>query len=59
MLREEVTWAWAAAVLARAGAPWAEKVAQERAVLLASIHMEADEMVWRVSLLNGELVAAC
>jgi hypothetical protein len=33
--------------------------AQEWAVLLASAHMEADEAVRRVSLLEGELVAAC
>jgi hypothetical protein len=37
----------------------ARRVAQERAALLASTHIEADEAVWMVSLLEGELVVVC
>jgi hypothetical protein len=39
--------------------PRAERVAQEGAALLASAHVEADEVVRRVFLLDGKHVAAC
>jgi type II secretory pathway component PulM len=42
-LQEEATQVWVAAVMAEACAAWAEKMAQERAVLLATAHGEADE----------------
>jgi hypothetical protein len=48
-LREEVTRARAAAVMAEARIAWVEKMAQERAILLAA---------QRVSILEGELMAA-
>jgi hypothetical protein len=57
-LQEEVTRLRAAAVMAGTRATWAERVAQERVVFLASSHIEVDEAVRRVSLLEGKLVAA-
>jgi hypothetical protein len=48
-LREEVTRARAAAVMAEARIAWVEKMAQERAILLAA---------QRVSILEGELMTA-
>jgi hypothetical protein len=42
-LQEEATRVWVAAVMAEACAAWAEKMAQERAILLATAHGEADE----------------
>jgi hypothetical protein len=57
-LQEEVTRLWAAAVMAGTRATWAERVAPEKVVFLASSHIEVDEAVRRVSLLEGKLVAA-
>jgi hypothetical protein len=56
-LREEVTRARAATIMAGTRATWVERVAKERAILLASTCIEVDEVVQRVSLLEGELVA--
>jgi hypothetical protein len=56
-LQEEVTQVHATAIMVGAQTPRAERVAQERDVLLASACVEADEAVQRVSLLEGELVA--
>jgi hypothetical protein len=58
-LQEEVTRARAIIVMAETRATRAERVAQERVVLLASTHVEVDEAVRTVSLLEGELVVAC
>jgi hypothetical protein len=57
-LREEVTHARVAAVLAEARAAWVEEIAHERAVLLAIAQEEADEAAQRFSILEGELRAA-
>jgi hypothetical protein len=43
--------------MAEAYAAWSEKMAQERAVLLATAHGEAEEAAQRVSALKGKLVA--
>jgi hypothetical protein len=43
--------------MAEAYAAWAEKMAQERAVLLATAHGEVEEAAQRVSALKGKLVA--
>jgi hypothetical protein len=56
-LQEEVTRARAVGHYGGIRATRAERVAQEKVVLLASTHVEADEVVRRVSLLEGELVA--
>jgi hypothetical protein len=48
-LREEVTRARVAAVMAEARIAWVEKMAQERAILLVA---------QRVSILEGELITA-
>jgi hypothetical protein len=42
-----------------ARAAQAERMAQEKAVLLATTHGEADEVAQRVFILEGELVAMC
>jgi hypothetical protein len=55
-LREEVTRVRAAGIMAETCAARAEKMAQETAVLLATVHDEADEMAQRVCALEGELV---
>jgi hypothetical protein len=44
------------AIMAGAWTDWAERMAQERAVLLAFAHVEANEAARNVSLLEGELV---
>jgi hypothetical protein len=56
-LWEEVTRAWVAAVMVEARAAQAEKISQERSVLLATAHGEADMVARRVSVLESELVA--
>jgi hypothetical protein len=56
-LQEEVTRARVATVMAEARATQAEKMAQESFVLLATAHGEADMVAWRVSVLEGELMA--
>jgi hypothetical protein len=56
-LREEVTWARTAAIMAGAYAAQVKRMAQERIVLLATTHGEADEVAQKVSALEGELVA--
>jgi hypothetical protein len=55
--REEVTRARAAVVMAETCAALAEKMAKERVVLPATACGEADEAAWRVSALEGELMA--
>jgi hypothetical protein len=57
-LQEEVTQARAAIVMAETRAARAERMAQERAVLLATSRGEADEVAQRASALEGELVVA-
>jgi hypothetical protein len=57
-LREEVTQARAAIVMAETRAARVERMAQERAVLLATSRSEADEVAQRASALEGELVVA-
>jgi hypothetical protein len=56
-LQEEVTWAWAAPVMAETHAARSERMAQERVILLATARAKADEVAQRVSALEGELVA--
>jgi hypothetical protein len=56
-LWEEVTRVWVAAIMAETRAARAEKMAQERAVLLATVHSEVDEVAERISILEGDLVA--
>jgi hypothetical protein len=56
-LQEDVTRAWAIVVLAETHAARAEKMAQERLILMATAHGEADEATQRVSALEGELAA--
>jgi hypothetical protein len=56
-LWEEVTRVWVAAIMAETRAARAEKMAQERAILLATIHSEVDEVAERISILEGDLVA--
>jgi hypothetical protein len=56
-LQEEVTRAWAAAMMAEAHLAQAEGMAQERFVLLATIHGEVDKAARRVSTLEGKLMA--
>jgi uncharacterized protein (DUF111 family) len=58
-LPEEVTRARAAAIMVEACTTQVERLAQDRAVLLATTHVEVDEVDQRVSFLEGELVAAC
>jgi hypothetical protein len=53
------TWAWASAVMAGAQTARAERMAQEKAVLLAYARGEASEAAQEISLLEGELVVAC
>jgi hypothetical protein len=53
-LWEEVSWARAAAIMAKAWAARAERMARESVILLASTHGEANEVAWKVSLLEGE-----
>jgi heterodisulfide reductase subunit A-like polyferredoxin len=57
-LREEVTWVHVAVIMARARAAWAERMAHEKAILLASAHGEADVVARKISLLEGELAVA-
>jgi hypothetical protein len=57
-IQEEVTRAWEAAVMVGPHTAKAERMAQERAVLLGTIHGEASEVAQRVSTLESELVAA-
>jgi hypothetical protein len=45
-------------VLAGSRATRAKRVNQERVVLQTSARVEADEAIWSVSLLEGELVGA-
>jgi hypothetical protein len=42
--------------MAGARAGWVEKTTQERSVMLASAHREADEVAQKACLLEGELV---
>jgi hypothetical protein len=56
-LWEEVTRVWVAAIMAETRAARAEKMAQERAVLLATVHSEVDEVAERIFILEGDLVA--
>jgi hypothetical protein len=58
-LREEVTQAQAAVVMARAHAAQAEGTTREKDVLLATIHGEAAKVTQRDSTLGDELVTAC
>jgi hypothetical protein len=55
--QEEVTWVQVATVMAEIHAARAERMAQERAILLATPRGEVDEAAQRVSTLEGELVA--
>jgi hypothetical protein len=57
-LREEVTWVWVAVIMAEARAAPAERIPQERVVLLATTHGEEDEAAQRVSALECELMVA-
>jgi hypothetical protein len=57
-LQEEVTRAWAVAIMAGARAAQAESMSQESAILLGSTRGEADEASRKVSLLDGELAVA-
>jgi hypothetical protein len=57
-LQEEVTQARVAIIMVETRAARAERMAQERAVLLATSCSEADEAAQRVSTLEGKLVAA-
>jgi hypothetical protein len=54
-LQEEATRVQAATVMAKTHAAPAERMAQKRAVLLATAHGEADNAAWRVFALKGEL----
>jgi hypothetical protein len=54
-----VTQKRAATVMAEARIARAEKLDQERVVLLAAAQREMDEAAQRVYALEGELVAAC
>jgi hypothetical protein len=56
-LWEEETQARASTVMLGARDARAEKIAQEKAALLGSAHVEVDEAAWKASLLEGELVA--
>jgi hypothetical protein len=56
-LREEVTRAWVAAIMAEARTAWVGKMAQERAVLLATARGKADVAARRSSILEGKLMA--
>jgi hypothetical protein len=56
-LQEEVTRTHVVAIMVEACAAQAERMAQERAVLLATAHGEADKVARMVSFLEGELVA--
>jgi hypothetical protein len=56
-LQEEVTWAWATAVMAEACTAQVERMAKERVIPLATAHREVDKAAQRVSFLEGELVA--
>jgi hypothetical protein len=53
----EETQARASTVMLGARDARAEKIAQEKATLLGSAHVEVDEAAWKASLLEGELVA--
>jgi hypothetical protein len=55
-LREEVTRAWATADMVETHIARAEKMAQERAILLATVCGVADKAAQRVSILEGGLV---
>jgi hypothetical protein len=57
-LREEVTRARGAIILVEARAAWVKRMPQEKVVLLATAHSEAEKAAQRVSALEGELVAA-
>jgi hypothetical protein len=56
-LREDVSRAWAPTGMVEARAARANDMAPQRAILLATIHGEVDEVAWRVSILEGELRA--
>jgi dGTP triphosphohydrolase len=56
-LQEEVTQARVAAVMAGARTAQADRMAQEKVILLATTRGEADEAAWRVSVLEDKLVA--
>jgi hypothetical protein len=55
-LWEEVTQVQAAAIMVETRAARAEMMAQERLVLLATAHGEANEAAQRVSTLDSELM---
>jgi hypothetical protein len=56
-LWKEVTQAWAATIMPETQVARAERMAQERAILLATARGEADEAAQRVSALEGKLTA--
>jgi hypothetical protein len=58
-LQEEVTWAQATALMAGVHATQAERMAQEKAVLLVTTRGEVGEVAQRVSVLENELEATC
>jgi hypothetical protein len=55
-LQEEVTRVWAVAIMSKTRAARAERMAQERVILLATTRVEADESAERVSALEGDLM---
>jgi hypothetical protein len=57
-LWEEVTRVQVATVMAEAWTAWSGMMAKEWGILLASSHMEADEVVQKVSLLEDKLAVA-
>jgi hypothetical protein len=57
-LRDEVTWAQVAAVMAEAWVARADRMAQESAILLASAHGEDSDVARKVSLVEGQLAVA-
>jgi hypothetical protein len=56
-LQKEVTQAWVATIMPETQVARAERMAQERAILLATARGEADEAAQRVSALEGKLAA--
>jgi hypothetical protein len=59
VLQEEVTQARVVVIKARARTTRSERMAQEKAALLAFARGEANEAAQMVSLLNSELAATC
>jgi hypothetical protein len=58
-LQEDVTRMRVAAVMVGARAARAKRLAQERGVWLVTTHGEVDEAAFRVSALEGVLMAMC